>query len=162
MLFRSFDYNLNVNNISLLPGCYSSAWFIGFLFIAVFLLTSHVIHTSGITVASVVSKMSVVIPVVAGIFLYSEKLNSVKTSGILLALIAVFLINIQRNPQQLKKASASVIFLLVVYFLGSGLVDTSIKYAQANLITAETDKLDRKSTRLNSSHVSESRMPSSA
>jgi drug/metabolite transporter (DMT)-like permease len=115
--------------------------FIGFLFIGVFMLTAKVIHTSGLTIASVLSKMSVVIPVLAGIFLYNEKLNLLKTIGIFLALLAVFLINIQRHPQQIQKATSSVIALLVIYFIGSGLVDTSIKYAQARLITPQTDKL---------------------
>ena len=41
-------------------------------------------------------------------------------------------------------------------------LDQNLQIESENISNAETEKRDRKSTRLNSSHIEESRMPSSA
>ncbi len=46
---------------------------------------------NGLSVASVSSKMSVVIAIVFGVWYYEESLSFIKVIGILLALIAVYL-----------------------------------------------------------------------
>ena len=58
----------------------------GFWFIFTYLLMTASTQRSGVTVTSLSSKLSVVLPTLAGVVLFSEKLNFVATMGIVLAL----------------------------------------------------------------------------
>jgi len=102
---------------------------IGFLFIVLFQLMAKVSQMLGVSRVSIAVKMSVVLPVVAGIWLFGEHLSSLSWLGVLLALAAVFLGTYKKKETQ---ATVSILILLmpVVLFLGSGLVDISMKYAQ--------------------------------
>lgn len=108
------------------------SWFLGalalgVLFILVFNIMAATSQRLGVSVASVATKMSFVLPVFAGLFIYNEELGFLKILGILMAIIAVYLSSIK------KTASAfdiKYLFLPFLVFLGSGLVDTAIKYAQ--------------------------------
>ncbi|MBT8305627.1 MAG: DMT family transporter [Maribacter sp.] len=107
-------------------------WFLGTLllgclFIVVFNLMAKTSQTVGVSVASVATKMSLVIPVIFGVLVYGEKLGTIKIIGILLALAAVYFASIKEKQISISK-TALVLPLLV--FLGSGVIDTSIKYVQ--------------------------------
>ncbi len=78
----------------------SSKWFIGalalgFLFIAIFNVMALTTQRNGLSVASVAAKMSVIIPVIFGIYVYNEGVGAQKIIGIILALIAVYLTSIK-------------------------------------------------------------------
>ena len=64
----------------------------GFWFIFTYLLMTASTQRSGVTITSLSSKLSVVLPTLAGVVLFSEKLNFVATMGIVLALVALFLV----------------------------------------------------------------------
>jgi len=107
-------------------------WFLGtlllgFLFIIVFNLMAKTSQTVGVSVASVATKMSLVIPVVFGVIVYKEQLGTIKVIGILLALAAVYFASIKEKQITIKKSS---LILPILVFLGSGIIDTSIKYVQ--------------------------------
>jgi drug/metabolite transporter (DMT)-like permease len=110
----------------------TKSWFLGtillgILFILVFNLMATTAQKVGVSVASVATKMSLVIPVLFGVFWYQETLSFFQILGILLALIAVYFASIKTKDINLPKTS----FLLpVLVFLGSGVIDTSIKYLQ--------------------------------
>lgn len=108
----------------------NSNWFIaaiclGFLFIAIFNVMALTAQQNGLSVASVASKMSVIIPVIFGIWVYNEGIGTQKIVGILLALLAVYLSSIK--PKNNKSKSGSLL-LPILLFLGSGTIDTSINY----------------------------------
>lgn len=108
------------------------SWFwgaiaLGLLFILVFNLMAATSQKLGISVASVATKMSLVIPVLFGVILYREALVYLEIIGIILALFAVFFASLKEKKIKTEKW-AFVLPLLV--FLGSGIIDTSIKYAQ--------------------------------
>lgn len=108
----------------------SSEWFfgavfLGFLFIAVFYVMALTSQRNGVSVASVASKMSVVIPVIFGIAFYNESLNFQKLIGIILALFAVYLASIKKKDKMVLTRS---LYLPIILFFGSGIVDTSINY----------------------------------
>jgi drug/metabolite transporter (DMT)-like permease len=113
-------------------------WFIGalglgVLFILIFNLMALTTQRSGIAVVSVATKMSVVIPILFGVFYYKDQLGPLKLLGIILALIAVYLASLkQKDGIQLKKEN--LIFPILV-FLGSGLIDTGIKFLEDGYIT---------------------------
>ena len=72
---------------------------LGFLFIIVFNLMAATSQRLGVSVASVATKMSLVIPVLVGVFLYKEELGGFKILGILLALAAVYFASIKEKSK---------------------------------------------------------------
>ncbi len=64
----------------------------GFWFIFTYILMTASTQRSGVTVTSLSSKLSVVLPTLAGVILFSEKLNFVASTGIVLALVALVLV----------------------------------------------------------------------
>lgn len=100
---------------------------LGVLFIVVFNLMAATAQKLGVSVASVATKMSLVIPVLAGVLLYNEVLGGLKIVGILLALSAVYFAASKEKSITVEKSSLALPFLV---FLGSGIIDASIKYMQ--------------------------------
>ena len=127
-IFSTFFYEESIQ-LSSIP---EKSWFLptvslGFLFITVFYITAKTSQEIGVSVASVASKMSLVIPVLAGVMLYKEELGGIKIIGIVLALIAVYFSSLKNRTITVKTGTLVLPLLL---FIGSGLVDTSIKYIQ--------------------------------
>ncbi len=117
--------------ITALDGIWPVSLTIGFMFITVFLIIAKTTQVAGIAVASVASKMSMVIPIVAGILLYHESTGLLKSIGILLAVPAVIITSRPSVPAGARvKFNIRDIGLPVLLFLGAGLVDTAIKFAQ--------------------------------
>lgn len=127
-----YDSAINVSEII------TSNWFIGaialgFLFILIFNLMALTAQRNGLSVASVAAKMSVVIPIVFGIVVYHESVGFQKITGIIFALIAVYLTAVKRNSQiSLKKG----LLLPFSVFLGAGIIDTSIKYIETTYLAS--------------------------
>ncbi len=116
------------------------SWFpfalgLGAMFIIVFNLMAITTQRSGLSVVSVATKMSVVIPILFGLLYYRESLGFFKVIGIILALIAVYLASIKKQDG-LKIKPANIIFPVLV-FLGSGIIDTTIKYLESEYIAKD-------------------------
>ena len=108
------------------------ALLLGSLFIIVFNLMALTTQRSGLSVVSVATKMSVVIPVVFGLVYYKDSLGIYKAIGIILALVAVYLASVKKKDGiQLQRKD--LIFPMLV-FLGSGIIDTSIKYIEGAFV----------------------------
>jgi drug/metabolite transporter (DMT)-like permease len=114
----------------------SSKWIygavgLGFLFIAIFNVMALTAQRKGLSVASVASKMSVIIPIIFGIYVYNESVGAQKIIGILLALVSVYLSSIKsksiNNPTK-------GLWLPILLFFGSGIIDTSIKYIETTYL----------------------------
>lgn len=115
--------------VSEIPG---KNWFwgtfsLGVLFIVVFNLIAATAQKVGVSVASVATKMSLVIPVIFGVAMYEEELGALKILGIVLALVAVYFASFKEKSISIQKAS---LLLPLLVFLGSGIIDTTIKYMQ--------------------------------
>jgi len=102
------------------------AFLLGFLFIAVFNVMALTSQKNGLSVASVSSKMSVVIAIIFGVCYYNESLGYIKVIGILLALVAVYLTSVKEKKEIVQKRISLLLPLLL--FFGSGAIDTSLKY----------------------------------
>ena len=119
-------------------------WFIysailGISFIIFFNVMSIITMKQGATVTSVANKLSMVIPVMLSFYLYDDKINTLKILGILISLIAVVCTSLKEdsNKHQLKLSS---LFLPILLFIGSGMNDTLIKFAQVNHIADENNR----------------------
>ncbi|MGM0391674.1 MAG: EamA/RhaT family transporter [Bacteroidota bacterium] len=123
--------------ISLIP---TKLWFpgtliLGALFIIVFNLAAITTQRSGLSVVAVATKMSVAIPVIFGVILYEESTGILKVTGIILALIAVYLSSI-KTREGIAIKTKNLIFPLLV-FLGSGIIDTMIKYLETTYVAKD-------------------------
>lgn len=111
------------------------ALFLGALFVSIFFVMAMTAQKNGVSVASVAGKMSVVIPVFFGVFLYNESVTVLKIVGIVIALIAVYLASVKEDKIATEKAG---LLFPVLLFLGSGTIDTTLKYVETNFV----DKAD--------------------
>lgn len=101
----------------------------------IFIINFHIIALSsqqaGISVTSVASKMSVVIPILFSILYYTESVSTLKITGISIAIISV-VCAIYKKP---KSGAAKRAFLLpLILFFAMGLVESLVKYAQADYV----------------------------
>jgi len=117
----------------------NSSWlygavFLGFLFIAIFNLMAITAQKNGLSIVSVASKMSVVIPIIVGMILYKESLSITQSVGIVLALVAVYLASYRKeDPNKLNPS----ILLPFLVFLGSGIIDSALKYFETYHLSSE-------------------------
>ena len=109
---------------------------LGAFFIGIFNLMAITTQRSGLSVVSVATKMSLVIPILFGLFYYDEALGILKFIGILMALAAVYLTSIKAK-EGLTIKKRNLIFPALV-FIGSGIIDTGIKYLEESFV-AEDD-----------------------
>ena len=100
----------------------------GFWFIFTYLLMTASTQRSGVTVTSLSSKLSVVLPSLAGVVLFGEKLNFVATMGIVLALVALVLVVGGKNT---TNKDFKINWLLpVLIFFGTGTGDILMKLTE--------------------------------
>jgi drug/metabolite transporter (DMT)-like permease len=104
---------------------------LGVLFISIFILMALTAQRNGLSVASVASKMSVVVPVIFAVIVYKEQLSALKILGIILALLAVYLTTVKNDGNTFERKK--LLFPALV-FLGSGVIDTAIKFMETRYV----------------------------
>lgn len=121
-------------------GNYDSGWFImalitGILFILIFVVMAVTTQKSGMAVSTIASKMSVAVPISFSILVFNETVSLFKIFSILIALVAVLLTIYRKNS---GKAFNTAAFLLpVILFLGTGTIDSLVKYSQEKYVTMD-------------------------
>ncbi|WP_233188582.1 hypothetical protein [Tenacibaculum sp. SG-28] len=71
------------------------------------------------------------VPILFGIILYDETINLIKALGITIALIAVYLASNKSSKSSNPKVS---LLFPVLLFVGSGVIDTVLKYVEINYV----------------------------
>ncbi len=122
-----------------IPGAMEKNWFplsilIGLLFILMFFFIGMSSQKAGISITTVASKMSVVIPVLFSLLYYKEIITWQKITGISLALVAL-LLTVWKKPE--KKEGLLILFLPVILFIGLGTTDSLVKYAQQSYLQSD-------------------------
>lgn len=112
---------------------------LGCFFIFSFNLMAFTTQKMGVAVASVTNKLSLVIPFVFSIYLYNESATFLKITGIVVAMIAVVFTCWPQKGFVLagshkKVGSIMLIGLPLLMFVGSGLMDTIIKYIEITFL----------------------------
>jgi drug/metabolite transporter (DMT)-like permease len=97
------------------------------LFISLFILMGISSQKNGVSSTSIAVKMSMAISLIIIIIAYNESLSVFKIAGILLAFIGVFLVTYEK---QKERKETSFLWILLVLFLGSGLLDFLLNYVQ--------------------------------
>jgi drug/metabolite transporter (DMT)-like permease len=118
-----------------------ASWFpwslgLGLVFIGMFRLLAYNTQHYGITTTTIANKLSLVIPVLFSVFLYNEQAGIGKVLGILLAFPAVYFASREKADGGNVRHN---LFWPAVLFIGSGLLDTSLKYAQHHCLTSPDD-----------------------
>ena len=113
----------------------SQKWFfstviLGALFISLFILMAKTTQYLGVSVAAISGKMSMIIPVVFGIIIYKEPISGLKIFAIVLALVAVYLTSVKGKGV----VNTKLLYLPMILFLGSGILDTLLKYVEKNYV----------------------------
>lgn len=123
--FIFYEGDVSLKNI-LQKEWFPFSFMLGFLFISVFYVMALTSQKNGISVASVATKMSVVIPILSGIIYFKESLTIVTLLGILLALTSVYL----TSKKETGKLSWQNMMYPALVFFGAGTIDTFIKFLQ--------------------------------
>lgn len=113
-------------------GLVSSNWLpyamlIGVSYILMFFLIGYSIRKSGMAVTTIAGKLSMVIPILFSVLYFGEKITILKISGLTLAILAVLLTSYR--PVN-KAKNITLIAIPLVIFIGSGITDSLVKYAQ--------------------------------
>ena len=132
MGFFFAERQIPISEIYLEPW-FSGALFLGALFVSIFFVMAMTAQKNGVSVTSIAGKMSVVVPVVFGIILYNESVTFLKIVGIIMALIAVYLSSLKEE----KSEKNGTLLLPILLFIGSGTIDTLLKYIQENYVSDE-------------------------
>jgi drug/metabolite transporter (DMT)-like permease len=119
---------LNVVHESFFP----IAVFLGIVFISSLFVISETTAKQGISVAQVANRMSVVVPISIAILFYGDGISVSKIIGIVLAIMAVYLVS--HKETQGKVADKFWWLFPLIIFVCSGIIDSSINYAQRNLL----------------------------
>ena len=93
----------------------------GFLYLANFALLQYSIHFNGVILSSAAMKLGgVLIPVVVAVLLFHEQTEAVQFVGVVVAVAAVFLMNVEKG--EVGKDNKKM--WLLILLLSSGLTDT--------------------------------------
>lgn len=101
------------------------------LFIGLFLIMGLSSQRNGLSSTSVAVKMSMALSVLGMMISYSEEIQWIKIAGIILAIIGVIGMTIQESPEKNETSSA---WMLIVLFVGSGLLDYLLNYIQHHVL----------------------------
>lgn len=107
--------------------------FIGVCLIAMFFVIGISTQKTGISVTTISSKLSVVIPMLFSIFYYNETITTAKTIGIFLALCALVCTVLKKQGTGFDKRH---IHIPLILFFGMGLLDVIIKFVQYEYISS--------------------------
>ena len=99
----------------------------GFLFISLFYLMGKSSQNNGVSLTTIVVKMSMAFSMLLMIFIYHEKITLFKISAILLALIGIFFLSKEKKNTENQNKNT---ILLVFLFLGCGVLDFILNYIQ--------------------------------
>ena len=99
-------------------------------FITLFIMMAFSAQQNGIAATSVAVKMSMAASMLGMILIYNESLSELKLFGIFCALLGVYLIASSGS----KSNKSSKAYLLIILFIGSGLLDLNLNYAQNHVL----------------------------
>lgn len=102
----------------------------GAIFVTFFNLIALTVKKNGVAVASVATKLSLVIPFIFSVILYNEPAGFIKLAGVLIALVGVVLTCYPKGGFR----SAGILLLPGIVFIGTGLLDTIIKYTEQRFV----------------------------
>jgi drug/metabolite transporter (DMT)-like permease len=103
--------------------------FTGFIYVATFFVYMYSVRQMGMAIPVTVTRLSVVVPVLGSVIIFSEAITSIQSLGILMALISIFLFS--WNDKKVKaNTDRKEFYLPILLFLMMGSGDFSLKVFQ--------------------------------
>ena len=131
--FATFSFSVLIQKTWLWNACVIGAAFI----ICIYLLSLSIVKI-GISITTVVNKMSVLVPVLFAFWYYHEIISVFKVVGIGLGILSIYFIT-YRNES--KKIEHKYLYLPIALFITGGICDTYIKYTQQTYLSASDHSL---------------------
>jgi len=130
--FLLSDSNITFTQIVQQPW-FNISFIIGTAFIAAFFIIGRSTQKAGISITTLASKMSFVLPMIFSIVFYQEAISTQKIIGFVLAISAV-LLSIYKD--QTDATQRKYLWLPILLFFVAGTVDSLVKYAQEEYLTS--------------------------
>ncbi len=102
--------------------------FVGLLYMSNLILMGRSMNENGIGLTVSVMRISLVIPVIVSIIVYSEQTSTLRLVGLVLAFAAL---GILFKPSKIERSSSALYYLLLIFLL-TGIGDVSLKVFQAS------------------------------
>ncbi len=142
--------SLVIGKIPLEMGFWQEPWFplafgLSFLFIIGFNIVATTVLVYGVSISTIMQKMSILISALFAIVYFNEAITSYKIGGILLAIIAVILTNIPSTEtlNKLKNTPRWWLVLPLVVMATSGIIEISMQYVEQDLFLNNNNFDDR-------------------
>ena len=134
-LLSSNYSGLDFHFLSIIKADYfPAALTIGFLFIITFNLLAYGTQKVGIAVTTVTNKMSMVIPVIIGVYLFNEQLQFLQLTGLILAILAIYFSSTKKGKLEFDK---KYLLIILFIFFGQGIADGVLNWAQKTSIQSD-------------------------
>lgn len=146
LVFYISNLSTYIKQLNTFPSWGYLAIFLSFAFILTFTLMAKTTQRLGITVATIASKLSLVVPVSFSLLLFSRGLTGFTLPnyiGLALALVAIVLASLQPKDGKVKnfwEKGRSLLLPLSVFLLG-GMLDTLINFANLNYLQPGEDSV---------------------
>jgi len=108
--------------------------FLGIFFIIMFNIMALTTQKLGVTIGSLASKMSLIIPVVFALLFQGDSWTILKSVGIVIALLSVYL-TVKKGEEK-----NGPIYLAILLFVGAGLLDTVLSHIQFKYLESQAAK----------------------
>ena len=125
------DVNYNIYNLINTDWFYSTIA-LGAFFIVMFNVMAITTQKLGISISSMASKMSLIIPVIGAVIFQNASIGVYKILGIIIAIISVYL-TFKKSGQTAKPA------LAIILFLGAGILDMWLDSIRNNFLSSIVD-----------------------
>ncbi len=138
-LASCYIHGISFSPIDLVSSEYTApALIIGILFIVTFNMIAFSTQKIGIAITTVANKMSMIIPVLVGLYLFNEKQSLLKFLGVFLAILAIYFSSTSGGKLSFNK---KYLLLIIMVFIGQGLADSTLKWAQVNAVGPSENQL---------------------
>jgi drug/metabolite transporter (DMT)-like permease len=125
------DVNYNIYNLINTEWFYSTIA-LGIFFIVMFNIMAITTQKLGISISSMASKMSLIIPVIGAVIFQNASIGVYKILGIIIAIISVYL-TFKKSGQTAKPT------LAIILFLGAGILDMWLDSIRNNFLSSTVD-----------------------
>lgn len=128
-IYNGLDFNV----IKIFKADYfPAAIIIGLLFIITFNLLAFGTQKVGIAITTVTNKMSMVIPIIIGIYFFNEKFELLQFFGLFLAVTAIYFTSTKKGKLEFDR---KYLLLILLIFFGQGIADGLLNWVQKIMIT---------------------------
>lgn len=107
---------------------------LGFIFISGFNLIAYSVQKIGITITTIMQKMSIVLTVPVAVWMYNESMSAWKISGLLLGLVAIYLTNKKDKDEVAVPVSNWLLAVPVIVLLMAVAIETGLQYVQETFL----------------------------